>query len=103
MVVTAEADIQTEISCLESGVDDFLRKPFHPPQLLARIHALCRRSRTTLNLRPVSITHVGTLKLDSLRNIVPAYDTTGPLTPIDGKLLHMLAPISTNCSRPPQP
>lgn len=91
MVVTAESDVQTEIRCLESGIDDFLRKPFHPRQLLARIHALTRRSRTTLSLRPVSITQVGPLRIDSLRNSVTVYDKVVRLTPTESKLLHMLA------------
>jgi DNA-binding response OmpR family regulator len=91
MVVAAESDVQTEIRCLESGVDDYLRKPFHPRQLLARIHALSRRSRTSLSLRPVSITQVGPLRVDSLRNIVTVYDKTVRLTPTESKLLHMLA------------
>jgi DNA-binding response OmpR family regulator len=91
MIVTSEPDVQTEIRCLESGVDDFLRKPFHPRQLLARIRALSRRSRTTLSLRPVSVTQVGPLRIDSLRNIVTVYGKTVRLTPTESKLLHLLA------------
>ena len=91
MVLTDESDVQTEIRCLESGVDDFLRKPFHPRQLLARIRALSRRSRSTLNLRPVSVTQVGPLRIDSLRNMVTVYEKTVRLTPTESKLLHLLA------------
>src|SRR5579862_293369 len=40
LVMTDGKDVQDEIRCLESVADDYLRKPFFPAQLLARIHAL---------------------------------------------------------------
>ena len=40
LVMTDGKDVQDEVRCLESGADDYLRKPFFPTQLLARIHAL---------------------------------------------------------------
>lgn len=91
IVVTAERDVQMEVRCLEGGADDVLRKPFHPRQLLARIRALSRRSRTTLSLRPVSVTQVGPLTVDALRNVVTVYGKAVRLTPTEGKLLHLLA------------
>lgn len=91
MIVTAERDVQMEVRCLEGGADDFLRKPFYPRQLLARIRALSRRSRNTLSLRPMSVTQVGPLKVDSLRNVVTVYGKTVRLTPTESKLLHLLA------------
>ena len=49
LVVTEGKDIHDEVRCLESGVDDYLRKPFLPDQLLARIHAVTRRARSTID------------------------------------------------------
>ena len=43
LVVTDGKDVQDEVRCLESGADDYLRKPFFPSQLLARIRAVSRR------------------------------------------------------------
>ncbi|TMD68559.1 MAG: response regulator transcription factor, partial [Chloroflexi bacterium] len=37
LVMTDGKDVQEEIECLEAGADDYLRKPFFPSQLLARI------------------------------------------------------------------
>ncbi len=55
LVVTDGNNVQDEIRCLEAGIDDYLRKPFFPGQLLARINAISRRGRSTLSQRPSSI------------------------------------------------
>src|SRR5712691_7595639 len=70
LVMTDGKEVGDEIHCLESGADDYLRKPFFPSQLLARIHALTRRGRSTLEQRPFSIITVGPICVDSLHNQV---------------------------------
>lgn len=45
IVVTALGDDADRIIGLENGADDYLPKPFNPRELLARIHAILRRSR----------------------------------------------------------
>ena len=91
LVVTDGKDVQDEVRCLESGADDYLRKPFFPSQLLARIRALSRRGRSTLQQRPSSLIKVGPLTVDSLHNEVRINDTVMRLTPTESKLLHLLA------------
>jgi DNA-binding response OmpR family regulator len=91
LVMTDGKDVQDEVRCLESGADDYLRKPFFPSQLLARIHALSRRGRSTLAQRPSSIIKVGTLVVDSLHNEVRVNGRLIRLTPTESKLLHLLA------------
>src|SRR6266852_3889195 len=91
LVVTDSKDVQDEIRCLESGADDYLRKPFFPSQLLARIRAVSRRTRSTLAQRPSSILTVGPIRVDSLHNEVSVQGNTSRLTPTEGKLLHFLA------------
>ena len=55
-VVSARADLEDRVSLLESGADDYLVKPFDPPEFLARVGALLRRpkekapARTSLGL-----------------------------------------------------
>src|SRR5260370_33278950 len=87
-VITGGKDVQDEVRCLESDADDYLRKPFFPTQLLARIHALSRRGRSTLAQRPSSIITVGPIRADSLHNeaLVPRRNT--PLPPTKSKPLH---------------
>ncbi len=91
LVVTDGKDVQDEVHCLESGADDYLRKPFFPTQLLARIHAVSRRGRSTLNQRPFSIINVGPICVDSLHNEVTINGKIARLTPTESKLLHLLA------------
>ncbi len=91
LVVTDGKSVQDEIHCLESGADDYLRKPFFPEQLLARIRAVGRRARSTLEQRPSSIITVGPIRVDSLHNEVSMHGKTHRLTPTESKLLHLLA------------
>jgi DNA-binding response OmpR family regulator len=91
LVMTDGKDVQDEVRCLESGADDYLRKPFFPSQLIARIHALSRRGRSTLTLRPSSIITVGPICVDSLHNEVIIDGKIARMTPTESKLLHLLA------------
>ena len=91
LVMTDGKDVQDEVRCLESGADDYLRKPFFPTQLLARIHALSRRGRSSLAQRPSSIITVGPIRVDSLHNEVIIDGKMSRLTPTESKLLHLLA------------
>src|SRR6266849_824229 len=91
LIVTDGKDVRDEVRCLESGADDYLRKPFFPSQLLARIRAIGRRARSTLEQRPSSIITVGPIRVDSLHNEVSMHGKTHRLTPTESKLLHLLA------------
>jgi len=91
MVVTDGKDVQDEIRCLDAGVDDYLRKPFFPSQLLARIRAISRRARSTLERQPSSVITVGPICVDSLHNEATVRGKVVRLTPTESKLLHLLA------------
>lgn len=84
-------DPQHEISCLESGADDYLRKPFLPRLLLARIHAMGRRSDSVLGRRTSSMLTIGPISIDTLHSQVSIDGKIEHLTPIESKLLHFLA------------
>lgn len=60
IVISADSDVQQKIAMLARGADDYLTKPLHPAELLARIHVILRRQRTS---DPKSIT-IGPLSLD---------------------------------------
>jgi DNA-binding response OmpR family regulator len=91
LIMTDSKSVQDEVLCLESGADDYLRKPFFPSQLIARIHALSRRGRSSLAQRPSSIITVGPIRVDSLHNEVMINGKVSRLTPTESKLLHLLA------------
>lgn len=50
LMLSARKELQDRVEGLNLGADDYLTKPFEPEELLARIHALLRR---TTNKRPV--------------------------------------------------
>ncbi len=91
MVMTASKDVQDEVCSLEAGADDYLRKPFFPAQLLARLRALSRRSRSTLQLNPSSRVIVGPICIDVLQRQATINGRAIRLTSTESKLLHLLA------------
>ena len=42
VLVTSKAEREMKIQGLEYGADDYVTKPFHPRELLARVRALVR-------------------------------------------------------------
>jgi DNA-binding response OmpR family regulator len=91
LVLSDAHDVHEEVRCLESGADDYLRKPFYPSHLLARIRAVSRRARSSLAQRPPSTVTVGPIFVDSLHNLVRVHGKAARLTPTESKLLHLLA------------
>ena len=45
LILTGQGDIETEVRGLGFGADDYMTKPFHKDELVARIHAIVRRSK----------------------------------------------------------
>jgi two-component system response regulator MprA len=87
LMLTARDAIEDRVEGLGSGADDYLVKPFAPAELLARIHALLRRSSAVDKDRPLVYADLA---------LVPATRETRrgerrfELTPTEFKLLRYL-------------
>ncbi len=45
MILSGSTEIDTKVKTFGGGADDYLTKPFHKDELVARIHAVVRRSK----------------------------------------------------------
>jgi two-component system, cell cycle response regulator CtrA len=45
MILSGSAEIEIKVKTFAGGADDYMTKPFHKDELIARIHAVVRRSK----------------------------------------------------------
>lgn len=91
MMLTARAEDVDRILGLEIGADDYLSKPFHPRELIARVRALLRH-RSKLQAGPGDRIVVADLAIDPAARTVERVDgCTLKLTGAEFDLLLVLA------------
>jgi DNA-binding response OmpR family regulator len=86
LMLTAAGSIQDRVQGLGIGADDYLPKPFHLAELVARIRALARRSRRVL---PPRLAYHDLL-LDTSRREVTRAGNAVNLTPKEFAVLEVL-------------
>ena len=86
LMLTAAAGLEDRVTGLGIGADDYLLKPFHLAELVARIRALSRRSRRAL---PPTLAY-GDLRLDSGRRLVTRAERPVALSPKEYAVLELL-------------
>jgi two-component system alkaline phosphatase synthesis response regulator PhoP len=88
LMLTARVEDVDKLIGLELGADDYLTKPFNPPEVVARVKAILRRAGGTL--KPPAIVQVGGLRLDLERHTATIDDRPLDLTPTEFDLLRVL-------------
>lgn len=90
LMLTAREGDAAEVQALQAGADDYLAKPVRPEVLLARIHALLRRTSGGPAAGPIGVLRVGAVELDPQRRVVRAAGAPVDLTDAEFTLLKVL-------------
>ena len=88
LMLTARVEDVDKLIGLELGADDYLTKPFNPPEVVARVKAILRRSSGAL--KPPAVVQIRGLRLDLERHTAAIDDRLLELTPTEFDLLHVL-------------
>jgi DNA-binding response OmpR family regulator len=90
IMLTAASDERDAVHALDSGADDYVRKPFSARELIARVRSVLRRTHRHEDALDVRLT-VGRLTLDAHSYRALVDDEPLPLTPTEYRLLSHLA------------
>ncbi|MBY0505429.1 MAG: response regulator transcription factor [Bryobacteraceae bacterium] len=90
LMLTARTELADRMAGFQEGADDYLSKPFHPEELLARCQVLVRRASDATHDRPTTI-EMGGLRLETaLRQAYVTGDAVS-LTGMEFDILEILA------------
>lgn len=87
ILLTARSEIEDKMLGLDSGADDYLAKPFHTGELLARLRALGRRKTELIRK---GLLKYGDLELNPLTFALGCRDKETTLTRKESQLLEFL-------------
>ena len=92
LMLTARDDVGEKVLALDAGADDYVTKPFHLAEFLARVRSLLRRTADS----QVSALRVGTLSLDLRHRVLHVQGRRIELT---GRELGLLEVLMRNAGR----
>jgi two-component system, OmpR family, response regulator MprA len=84
VMLTARGELEDRVRGLDLGADDYIAKPFHFAELLARVRAHLRR-----RVPPNEVVRVGDVTLDPRTHVVTRQDRPIQLTPREYELLEL--------------
>lgn len=86
LILTARDNWHDKVAGIDAGADDYLTKPFHMEELLARLRALNRRANGVAS----AVLQLGDVALDTRSGRVTVQGQTVPLTSHEYKVLDYL-------------
>lgn len=90
IALTRRSDLRGKMEAFERGADDYIGVPFVPDDLVARMHAVIRRTHGEAG-KMVPRVRVGDLEIDVLNRRVHAGTSELHLTSLEQALLYLLA------------
>lgn len=87
VMVSASADLDSKVVCLAAGADDYVTKPFHKAELIARLTAVVRRARGQAD----SIIRTGAIALNLNTRSAEVAGAPIHLTPSEYRVLELLS------------
>lgn len=87
IMLTAKGESEDMVKGLGVGADDYINKPFSPPELMARIRAVLRRCQSS-DPDEAQKLQFGNLMLDTKSHRVTVDDKRVELGPTEFRLLH---------------
>jgi len=91
IVISARSEDTDKIDALDAGADDYITKPFSVEELLARLRVTQRRLASMAEMNVPSVFSNGSLKVDFAAGCAYLEEKELHLTPIEYKLLCLLA------------
>lgn len=90
IVVSAREEETEKIKALDLGADDYMTKPFHMGELLARIRVAERKCKNSINAEELKVFTCDYLKVDFEKHRVMIDEEEIHLTKMEYKLLQLL-------------
>lgn len=90
IILTVRGNEDDQARGLEMGADDYVIKPFRPRDLIARVNAVLRRSRISMEVTELHSLTRGKFTLNLGNNNLHIGEDTVKLTPTESKLLYSL-------------
>ena len=87
LILSGRSGIEDKVQGLVSGADDYLPKPFHRQELIARVEAVARRAK----VNPQALIKVGGITIDLNTKTVEVNGARVPFTGKEYEVLELLA------------
>lgn len=91
ILLSAKQESLDKIMGLSAGADDYVTKPFHPVELMARVKAQLRRQHFARKETDYTEISIGDLVINKIQHTVTVRGEKAALTPIEFAILMLLA------------